>query len=101
MLDFPPPLVLHCSKISLDFGLEGLKLLVLGDRVRVIQPLYVRLVLGMYCFFDLFIILIEVVFMGSGLHSEDLLCSLTECFFGRGPFLSAALGGHTILELLV
>ena len=59
VLDFsffvPPPLVLHCLEISLDFGLEGLKLLALRDEGRVIQPLYVRLVLGMYGFFDLFV----------------------------------------------
>ena len=105
MLDFscfvPPSQVLHCSKISLDFGQESLKLLALGDRGRVIQPLYVRIVLGMYSFFDLFVILIEPVFMGSGLHSEDFLCSLIDCFFERGQFLSAAFGGYTILELLV
>ena len=39
MLNFscfvPPPLVLHCSKISLDFGLEGLELLALRDGGRV------------------------------------------------------------------
>ena len=56
----------------------------------------------MYGFFDFFFgILIEPVFMGSGLHSKDFLCSLTDCFFERGPFLSAAFSGHTILELLV
>ena len=101
VLDFScfvsPPLVLHCSKISLDFGLEGLKLLALGDSGRVIQPLYVRLVLDMYGFFDLFVILIEPVFMGSDIHSKDFLGSLTDCFFERGPFLRAAFGGHTIL----
>ena len=55
----------------------------------------------MYGFFDLFAILIKPVFMGSGLHSKDFFHSLTDCFFERGPFLSAAFGGHTILELLV
>ena len=55
----------------------------------------------MYDFFDLFVILIELVFMGSDLHSEDFFCSLTDCLFERGPFLSAAFGGHTILELLI
>ena len=54
----------------------------------------------MYGFFDLFVILIEIVFMGSGLHSKDFLRSLTD-FFERGPFFSVAFGGHTILERLV
>ena len=55
----------------------------------------------MYGFFDLFVIPIEPVFMGSDFHSKDFLRSLTDCFFERGLFLSAAFGGHTILELLV
>ena len=55
----------------------------------------------MYGFFDLFVILIEPIFMGSGLFSKDFLRSLTDCFFERGPFFDAAFDGQTILELLI
>ena len=55
----------------------------------------------MYGFFDPFVILIEPVFMGSDFHSKDFLCSLNGCFFERGPFFRAAVGGHTILEIHV
>ena len=69
---FLPPLVLHQSKVGLDFCLEGLESLTLGNGGRVILPLDVRLVLGMEGFVDLLVIHVEPVFMRSGFCSKDL-----------------------------
>ena len=69
---FLPPLVLHQSKVGLDFCLEGLESLTLRNGGRVILPLDVRLVLGMEGFVDLLVIHVEPVFMRSGFCSKDL-----------------------------
>ena len=91
VLDFScfvlPPLVLHQSKIGLDFCLDGLESLTLGDRGRVILPLDVRLVLGKEGFSDLLVILVEPVFMRSGFWSKDFLCRLGDCVLDGKPFL--------------
>ena len=105
VLDFScfvlPPLVLHQSKIGLEFCLEGLESLTLGDRGRVILPLNVRLVLGMEGFSDLLVILVELVFMRSGFCSRDFLCSLGDCILEGGSFLGTGFGGQAILELFI
>ena len=105
VLDFScfvlPQLVLHQSKIGLDFCLEGLESLTLGDRGRVILPLDVRLVLGIEGFSDLLVILVEPVFMRSGFCSKDFLCSLGDGILEGGPFLGTGFGGQAFLELFI
>ena len=105
VLDFScfvlPQLVLPQSKIGLDFCLEGLESLTLGDRGRVILPLDVRLVLGIEGFSDLLVILVESVFMRSGFCSKDFLCSLGDCILEGGSFLGTGFGGQAFLELFI
>ena len=98
---FPATICLAFRVIRLHFGLQRLESITFGIGGWVILVLDVGLVLCMKGFLDLFIGLIEPVFMNFGLCPKNLLSSLSDGFLERGPFSSAIYRSEAILKLFV